>query len=160
MLSSHRRIVAALAMTIPLSMPAVSMSGSVAVAAAAPYDGLSGTWQIRRTCLTGCVSPNPVRKVVARLGADTFVTAGRPSQVLYRVGKRVLVHGPKDSLLLDIKNPGRLMSGFGVGANGSTFETTWVCVASAGSAAAAVSPTLTGVTATAPARAPMGMTLC
>ncbi len=160
MLYSHRRIVAALAMTIPLSMPAVSLSGSVAVAAAAPHDGLSGTWQIRRTCLTGCVSPKPVRKVVARLGADTFVTAGPLPQVLYRVGKRVLVHGPTDSLMLDIKNPGRLMSGFGVGANGSTFKTTWVCVAPAGSVAVTAGPTLTGVTATAPERAPMGMTVC
>lgn len=144
MLYPHRRILAALATTIPLFILAVSATGPAAAVTPAP-DGLSGTWQVSRTCLTVCVSPKPVRKVVSHLQGDVFVTGSHPRQVLYRLGMQVLVHGLKDSLLLAIKTPGLLMSGFGVGADGSTFTTTWRCVAPPG-ITAAVTNTVTATT--------------
>ena len=121
-----RAALIALAMTALLTMPA---SGPAAAASAPGADGLSGTWRVSRICLTICASPNPVLKVVSHLAGNVFATSGSTRQVFYRIGTQVLVHGPKDSLLLTIQTAGQLMSGFGVGADGSTFKTTWQCVA-------------------------------
>lgn len=123
----HWRAVSMFAVAV--SLP-VLVAGTAAPANAAPArDILSGTWRVSRTCLTVCVSPPPVLKVVHHLDGDVYATNSQPPQMLLRMGMQVLVHGPKDSLLLNIRNPGRLMSGSGVGADGSTFTTTWRCVA-------------------------------
>jgi hypothetical protein len=98
-------------------------------------DGLSGTWRVSRTCLTICTSPQPVLKVVHHLSGRVFVTAGAVRQTLYLTGTQVLVHGPKDSLILTVRTRGQLMSGYGVGTDGSTFTSTWRCVAASSTAA-------------------------
>lgn len=139
-----RRSVATLAVTLSLSLSTamatistaaalpLASGATVAAVTVAAGDGLSGTWQVSRVCLAICVSPRPVLKVVRHWQGAVFMTTNHPPQVLYRMGMQVLVHGPKDSLLLTIRSLGRLMSGSGVGADGSTFKTTWRCVAAAG----------------------------
>ena len=119
----------ALAALLLFSLLVAMMSRPFAAAQAAASDGLSGAWQVSRTCLTLCVSPRPVLKIVRHLSGDVFMTKGHAPDVLYRLGYQVLVHSPTDSLLLTVVTPGQLMSGSGVGANGSTFRTTWRCVA-------------------------------
>src|SRR5690242_15385932 len=54
--------VASLCMTFaPAPLPALAAQPAVS------EDILSGTWRVSRTCLTHCVSPKPVLKVVHRL---------------------------------------------------------------------------------------------
>jgi hypothetical protein len=158
----NRRFLTALALAVLLALPAISRTEPAAATPAPPGDGLSGTWQVSRICLSICLSPPGVLKLVHPLHAATgvFVTSDPTSQVLYRIGTQVLVHGPKDSSVLTIRTLGRLMSGVGVGADGSTFTTTWRCIAPA-----APVPTVPGVTSmhltiTKPAEAPMAITLC
>jgi hypothetical protein len=124
----HVRSLAALAVLLPLSLSVVAAAPPTAPPVAA-NDVLSGTWQVTRTCLTVCVSPPPALKVVRHVRGDVYMTEGLPPQVLYRVGDQVLVHGPADSSLLTITTPRQLMRGVGVAANGSTFRSTWRCVA-------------------------------
>lgn len=144
MLRSHRSMAAACAIALSLSLLTTLVTrASATTIPATQGDGLSGTWQVSRVCLTICVSPRPVLKVVRHQSGDVFMTTSHPSQVLYRMGMQVLVHSPKDSLLLTIKTPGVLMSGRGVGADGSTFQSTWRCVAPPSS------PATTTITATA-----------
>jgi hypothetical protein len=122
--------VAALWLTsAPATLPALAAQPAVS------EDILSGTWRVSRTCLTHCVSPKPVLKVVHHLDGSVYVTEGSVRQLLYLSGSQVLVHGPKDSLMLTIRTRGQLMSGYGVGTDGSTFTTTWRCVAAPSSAA-------------------------
>lgn len=162
---SYRRLTA-LALTVGLALLITSATMPAAGATAAPSsDGLSGTWQVSRTCLTICVNPKPVLKVVSHLYGAVFTTGGPTPQMLYRIGKQVLVHGPKDSLLLNVETHGVLMRGRGVGADGSTFETTWRCVAAAATPVASATPvatvtTVTAVTTATPgagAAAPLGI---
>lgn len=149
MLRPYRRLtMLALAVGLSLLVAAATMPANGATAAPAS-DGLSGTWQVSRTCLTICVSPKPVLKVVSHLYGAVFTTGGPTPQMLYRIGKQVLVHGPKDSLLLNVETRGVLMSGRGVGADGSTFETTWRCVAAPATPVATVT-TVTAVTTATP----------
>jgi hypothetical protein len=141
-----------------------STAGSATLGQAAPApagDGLSGTWRVSRTCLTYCVSTPPARRVVVRhQHGDVYITAAQPPQVLSRLGGKVLVHGPKDSLLLTIDSPGRLMSGVGVGADGSTFKTTWQCIAPARSSVAIPGNKPARIDATNPALMPAAMGAC
>jgi len=153
-------ILAALALALPLFLLTVSGTRSAGGTPASPSDGLSGTWQVSRLCLTLCVSPKPVLKTVRHWHDTVFETSNRPPQILYRIGTQVLVHGPKDSLVLTIRERGMLMSGSGVGADGSTFGTTWRCVAPAGSVSIIQSVTPADVAGTRPAVAPLAMTLC
>jgi hypothetical protein len=153
-------MLAALALMMPLSLLTSSAIGSAAAVPPPAGDGLSGTWQVSRVCLTICISPRPVLKVVRRFQGAVFMTGGPAPQVLYLLKTQVLVHGSKDSLVLTIGSRGLLMSGPGVGADGSTFETAWRCVAPAGSAAIAPGLPLGHVTFTNPAREPLGMGLC
>jgi hypothetical protein len=140
----------------------VTTSGTVPAAAipSVPGDGLSGTWQVSRVCLTICVSPPPVLKLVRHWHDEVFVTAGPTSQVLYRVGLQVVVHGPKDSLSLTVRARGLLMSGFGVGADGSTFQTTWRCVAAPPTAASAPGASQANASFSSPAQVPAAKTVC
>jgi hypothetical protein len=156
----QRHILAALALALPLSLLTVSGTRSAAGIPASPSDGLSGTWQISRLCLTICVSPKPVLKTVRHWHDAVFETVSRPPQILYRIGTQVLVHGPKDSLVLTILTRGMLMSGSGVGADGSTFDTTWRCVTPAGPGSIIQSAAPVDVAGTRPAVAPLAMTLC
>ncbi len=156
-----RRILALLTITVPLSLLTASAMGSASATPAPPGDGLSGTWQVSRICPNVCVSPQPVLKVVRHWEGAVFVTAGSTPQVLYQLKtQEVLVHGPKDSSVLTVRSRGQLMSGSGVGADGSTFETTWRCIAPAGPAAVAPARTLAGVSFTKPAQAPAARGFC
>lgn len=94
-------------------------------------DRLSGAWRISRVCLSGCVSPPAVIKVVRPRGSGVFTASGHGTQILYQIGNQVLVHGGQDSSLLTVQTPGRLMKGVGVGADGQTFTTIWECVTAA-----------------------------
>lgn len=109
-------------------------------AGAAPpraVDGLSGTWQITRTCLAGCHGVTRTTALVRPMTTDVFTATGHTSAgvtvslVLYRLNTRVLVHGVKDSSLLTVEAPGQRMRGAGVGVNGSTFTTLWQCASPA-----------------------------
>jgi len=153
-------ILAALVLALPLSLLTVSGTRSAAGMPAPPSDGLSGTWQVSRICLTICVSPKPVLKTVRHWHDAVFETSNRPPQILYRIGTQVVVHGPKDSLVLTIRERGMLMSGSGIGADGSTFDTTWRCVSPAGLASIIQSVTPANVAGARPAAAPLAMTLC
>jgi hypothetical protein len=133
----HARSLAALTVLLPLSLSVMAAAPPLAAASpVAANDVLSGTWQVTRTCLTVCVSPPPALKVVRHVRGDVYMTEGLSPQVLYRVGDQVLVHGPTDSSLLTITTPRQLMRGVGVAANGSTFRSTWRCVAPPKAAAA------------------------
>lgn len=160
MIRAYRFMLVALAMAIILFMLAVPAPGRSAAAAPAATDVLSGTWRVSRTCLTICASPKPVLKVIRHLDGDVYATGGSTPQVLYLIGRQVLVHGPKDSILLTIDAPGRLMHGLGVGADGSTFQTTWRCTAARGAAATAQGATPDGSTASRPVRVLMAMGAC
>lgn len=131
--------------------------------AAVPHaaDGLSGTWQITRTCLAGCHGVTHTTALVRPVATDVFTATGHTSTgvavslVLYRLKAHVLVHGVKDSSLLTIEAPGQRMRGAGVGVNGSTFTTLWQCVspAVASSATGAAGGTMRPASARAGARA-------
>lgn len=148
------------AFSLALLLSTLAVPAARLKAAAAPVDVLSGTWRVSRTCLTICVSPKPVLKVVHHLSGDVYTTAARPPQMLYLIGRQVLVHGPNDSLLLTIDTPRLLMQGLGVGADGSTFETTWRCIAALASATPVSGASPASRTATRPAHVPMGRGAC
>src|SRR5690348_11135101 len=84
----------------------------VTAAAPAPLkDVLSGQWKVSRVCLTICTNPPPVVKTVHHVNGSVYATDVQPPQYLYQMGRQVLVHGPKDSLLLTLDPHGRLMTG-------------------------------------------------
>jgi hypothetical protein len=123
-------VLAALALIlVPAVLPVAARGSGVVVVFLQGRDGLSGTWRVSRVCLAGCVAPPPALRVVHHVRGDVYMTDQPTPQVLYRLGKQVLVHGVADSSVLAIQTPGQLMSGSGVGANGSTFTVTWRCVA-------------------------------
>jgi hypothetical protein len=105
---------------------------SMASAAAAPdpvTTSLAGTWRVSRTCVSGCAGSTTVTEVVRPYAPHVFMAHGALTLVLYQIGNQVLVHGAASSSLLTTRIPGRLMSGSSVGADGSTFTTSWRCVA-------------------------------
>jgi hypothetical protein len=138
-------------------MSGIAMAG--AARAGSVSDVLSGTWRVSRVCLTICTSPPPVTKVIHHVAGNVYKTGGHTPQVLLQMGRQVLVHGPKDSLLLTLDPHGRLMTGEGVAADGSTFQTTWRCISSP-QPAAAQGIVLSSAGATRPAHAPAAMTAC
>jgi hypothetical protein len=105
---------------------------AMAPAAAAPdpvTTSLAGTWRVSRTCVAGCAGSTTVTEVVRPYAPHVFMAHGGLTLVLYQIRNQVLVHGATSSSLLTIRLPGQLMSGSGVGADGSTFTTSWRCVA-------------------------------
>jgi hypothetical protein len=133
----------------------------VTAAAPAPLgDVLSGRWKVSRSCLTICTSPPPSVKTVHRVKGSVYTTDGQPPQYLYQLGRQVLVHGPKDSLLLTLDPHGRLMTGDGVGADGSTFKTTWRCVSPRPTPSATQAMSRDGLQASGPGHAPLAMEAC
>lgn len=97
----------------------------------ASSDILSGSWRIDRTCVQGCtglLTSMSVTEMVTARGHNVYHGTGAAELWLDRVGDRVLVHNKLAASLLTIQQPGRLMSGTGVGDRGITFRTTWHCV--------------------------------
>jgi hypothetical protein len=159
---SIRNLLASLALTAQLGVPSIFGMGTAA-AAAPPRDGISGTWQVSQICLSICVSPPGVLKIVRPLHTNVFITSDPTPQILYRIGMQVLVHGPKGSSLLTIRTPGGMMSGSGVGVDGSTFITTWRCIAPPGAPVPGQSATsihATHATMIRPEEAPKAITVC
>ncbi len=153
----RRRVLYMASLLILLSMSGIAMAA--APRAGLVSDVLSGTWRVSRVCLTVCTSPPPVTKVVHHVSGNVYKTGDRVPQVLLQMGRQVLVHGAKDSLLLTLDPHGRLMTGQGVAADGSTFRTTWRCISSPQPATAqSAAPSSAG--ASRPAHAPAAMTAC
>ena len=126
---------------------------SMAPAAAAPgpvTTSLAGTWRVSRTCLSGCAGSTMVTEVVRPYAPHVFMARGRLTLVLYQIRNQVLVHGATSSSLLAIRIPGQLMSGSGVGADGSTFTTSWRCVAAPTSTASTSAARTDGITMAGP----------
>jgi len=90
---------------------------------------LTGTWTVTHSCLTGCSQQLTGTEVVKHFRGNVYDAAGTQALVLFRIGKRVLVYGRTGSTLLTVRDPGLLMRGQGVTAGGSTFSSTWRCVA-------------------------------
>lgn len=120
---------------VTLALLAISPAAPVAAAPSHSGDLLSGTWQIKRVCVTRCHGSTSSTVTVGAMGGNVFTARGKTSggkpvnMVLYRLQMTVLVHGAKDSSLLTIQNPGQRMHGTGVSVDGSTFTSTWQCVA-------------------------------
>jgi hypothetical protein len=110
------------ALSISAMPPAAAAPGPVTTS-------LAGTWRVSRTCVSGCAGSTTVTEVVRPYGPHVFMAHGGPTLVLYQIGNQVLVHGATSSSLLTTRIPGQLMSGSSVGSNGSTFTTSWRCVA-------------------------------
>ena len=122
---------------------------TMAPAAAAPgpvTTSLAGTWRVSRTCVSGCAGSTTVTEVVRPYAAHVFMARGGLTLVLYQIRNQVLVHGAASSSLLTTRIPGRLMSGSSVGANGSTFATSWRCVAAPTSTASTSGARMAGST--------------
>ena len=124
-----RGALAALVLVAALSIPVLPATASPVGAA----DNLSGTWQVSRICVSGCVGTTTLTEMVRPLQGPVFMASGTATMLLYRIGKKkVLVHGATSSSLPTIRTPGTLMRGSGVGQDGSTFSVTWHCIAAAG----------------------------
>ncbi len=108
----------------------------VALAAPASGDGLSGTWQVHRTCVTGCTGSTTTTEVVSPHANNVFTATGATEMALYRLGTQVLVHSAKASSLLTIRRLGQFMSGVTVDGAGNTYTITWRCIAAPGTPAA------------------------
>jgi hypothetical protein len=117
-------------------MLAAAFFASALSAAASPAGAagtLSGTWQVTRTCVSGCVGTTTLTEMVQPFRGPVFTASGRATMLLYRLGtKKVLVHAAVSSSLLTIRTPGQLMRGSGVSQDGSIFSVTWHCIAAAG----------------------------
>src|SRR2546423_14121480 len=136
---------------------------TMAPAAAAPgpaTTSLAGTWRVSRTCVSGCTGSTTVTEVVRSYAPHVFMARGGLSLVLYQVGNQVLVHGATSSSLLAIRIPGQLMSGSSVGTNGSTFTTSWRCVAAPTSTASPAGARPAGSTREGPQVAPRARVHC
>lgn len=155
---SRRRVLALTALSL------LALASPVAApASAAPVpqrDVLSGQWQVTRTCAYGCAGSTSVHKTVHRRAGNVYVATGGPTQMLYRMGRQVLVHGPKDSSLLTIAMPGKLMKGSGVAQDGSTFTVEWRCTAAPKAASGVSQVRITGASAERPGVAPMALDIC
>ena len=122
---------------------------AMAPTAAAPGPvtaSLAGTWRVSRTCVSACTGSTTVTEVVRPYAPHVFMAHGGLTRVLYQIGNQVLVHGAASSSLLTIRIPGRLMSGSSVGADGSTFTTSWRCVAAPTSTVSPAGARTAGIT--------------
>jgi hypothetical protein len=131
MLVRHARSLAGAAVFV---VAGAALPAPVSMSTPAP-DSLAGTWQVSRSCAAGCVPSRVATEVVQPRGSNVYSATGSVPLVLYRIGNQVLVHSPRDSALLTIRVPGRLMSGTGVNAQQHTFTTTWRCVKGAAQSA-------------------------
>jgi hypothetical protein len=105
-------------------------TASAGTAPAGASDHLSGTWQVSRTCISGCTGTTKLTEVVQPFGGAVYRATGSATMLLYRIdAQKVLVHAATSSSLLTIRVPGRLMRGPGVAQDGSTFRATWRCIA-------------------------------
>lgn len=128
--SARRTLAAAVVLGLASSFIPVLPAATSPLAAG---DVLSGTWQIQRTCVTGCTGSTTATERVRPYRGAVFMASGTSTLVLYRIAaKKVLVHDAKSSSLLTIRTPGGLMHGFAVTQSGSTLSVTWRCVAAAG----------------------------
>jgi hypothetical protein len=93
-------------------------------------DNLSGTWQVSRTCVSGCTGTTTLTELVRPYRGAVDMATGSVPMVLYRIGKhKVLVHAATSSSLLSILVPGQLMRGPSVDQMGNTLRSTWRCIA-------------------------------
>jgi hypothetical protein len=96
-----------------------------AVAARPSAVSLSGTWQVKRTCIAFCTGSKVSKEKVSAKGNNIYSASGDKDLMLYVLGKQVLVHDTDETSLLSVASSGRQMSGSGVGADGSTFTVVW-----------------------------------
>lgn len=130
MIRRHARALTMLGIAIcagllcPVSAPS-TVSGA---APTGPRDVISGRWLVSHHCLAFCTGGRQFVEVVHHRAGNVYVGVGGEAQVLYLLGTQVLVHAPKDSVLLTLRQPGLLMSGVGVEADGATINVTWRCL--------------------------------
>ena len=146
MVRSHPLMCAAFA----LVTLAVSAMAPAAAAPGPAITSLAGTWRVSRTCVSGCAGSTTVTEVVRPYAPHVFMARGGLTLVLYQIRNQVLVHGAASSSLLTIRIPGRLMSGSSVGSDGSTFTTSWRCVAAPTSTASTSAARTDGITMAGP----------
>ena len=139
---------------------AVSAMAPAAAAPSPATTSLAGTWRVSRTCVAGCVGSTTVTEVVRPYAPHVFMARGGLTLVLYQIGNQVLVHGATSSSLLTIRIPGQMMNGSTVGANGSTFTTSWRCVAAPTSTASPAGSRTAGITQEGPRVAPRARVHC
>jgi hypothetical protein len=139
---------------------AVSAMTPAAAAPAPAATSLAGTWRVSRTCVSGCTGSTTVTEVVRPYAPHVFMARGGLPLVLYQVGNQVLVHGATSSSLLAIRIPGQLMSGSSVGTNGSTFTTSWRCVAAPTSTTSPAGSRTAGITQEGPRVVPGARVHC
>jgi hypothetical protein len=109
--------------------------------AAAQSDDLLGTWQVTRTCVSGCTGTTTLSEVVRAYNDSVDMATSSVTILLYRITRRkVLTHAAASSSLLTIRVPGQLMDGPAIGQDGSTLRTTWRCVAAPAALSTASSP--------------------
>ena len=96
----------------------------------ATHDLLVGTWQVHRTCVTGCSQSVGATVTVTAQGHHAYAGAGSQQPLeLYQISStQVVVHAKSASSLLTIKTRGQYMRGIGVGKHGETFVTEWHCL--------------------------------
>src|SRR5437763_3058653 len=112
---AHRSARAAAFIVLPFIGPIPAATSPPTAA-----DSLSGTWQLSRTCLSGCTGTTTLTETVHPYRGPIFMATGTAPMVLYRIGKRkVLVHAATSSSLLTIRTPGQGMQGKGVSQDGS-----------------------------------------
>lgn len=116
-----------------LCAAALALAATLPAAAAPKHSSVSlaGTWQVNRSCISGCKGTTTQTETVSAHGGNVFLASGSADLSLYVVGKQVLVHSQDETTLLAIKTPGQLMSGSGIAGDGSTFNSTWRCTAAA-----------------------------
>ena len=139
---------------------AVSAITPAAAAPASAATSLAGTWRVSRTCVSGCTGSTTVTEVVRPYAPHVFMARGGLTLVLYQTRNQVLVHGSRSSSLLTIRIAGQLMSGAGVGADGSTFTTSWRCVAAPTFTAATSGARRAGITREGPQFTPRARVHC
>lgn len=94
-------------------------------------DGITGTWQVTRSCVSGCVGSTVKMEVVRPFPyqGNVHTATGGATLALYTIGKRkVLVHGAASSTILTIVRLGHRMRGPGIDGHGNTFVSIWRCV--------------------------------
>jgi hypothetical protein len=111
------RVIALVAATVLLLTPGP--------AAKAGSPSLSGTWQVKRTCIAYCTGTKVTKEKVSAKGNNVYTASGDKDLMLFVLGKQVLVHNTDETSLLALTASGRQMSGSGVGGDGSTFTVVW-----------------------------------
>ncbi|HZS91715.1 MAG TPA: hypothetical protein VFE42_30050 [Chloroflexota bacterium] len=110
---------------VAIAATGLLMPGLQPVAARTGATSLTGTWQVKRTCVAFCTGTKVSREKVTAKGNNIYAASGDIDLMLYVLGKQVLVHDPDETSLLSVAPSGRQMSGSGVGGDGSTFTVVW-----------------------------------